>query len=214
MGQYADEAVLKARRQMEERERERHSDKVIEEELKQSIYDQTVRIFHIPVCFKEMDILEGRASMRLPEDFTPRSEEEISRVFFLGNKPQYVYTNQYLDFALALNWTMHEVTDEGVFESARYIKYMIDRVGPKSKIMSEEQVKREEGNMVLLRLLSNALDGVNHTTIFFCSVANRLLLGSIAFDQKLSRRLVPLTDEIVKSFRIKREEDDDGNNNV
>ena len=211
--EHADETVLKARRQMEERERERHSDKVVEEELKQSIYDQQVFIFHIPVCFKEMEVLEGRAMMRLPEDFSPRSAEEIARVYFFGNKPQYVYTNQYLDFALALNWTTHEVSDAGIFEFSKYIKYMIDRVGPKSKIMSEEQVKSAEGNMVILRLLSNALDGVNHTTIFFASVEKRLLLGSIAFDQKLSKRLIPLTDEIVKSFRVKREEDRDGNNN-
>lgn len=211
---HTDEAILKAKKQMEQREQERHSDKVIEEELKQSIYDDVVTIFHIPVCFRDRELLDGRITMRLPEDFTPCSQEEIDRVFFLGNRPQYVYTNSYLDFALALNWTEHQVSDGAVFEFAKYMKYLIERVGPQSKILSEEKLERKEGNLMILKLLSNALDGVNHTTFFFTSVENRLLMGTVAFDQRLSKRLAPVTEEMVKSICVRREEDGDGNNHL
>ncbi|MGN0161109.1 MAG: hypothetical protein ACI4AQ_06960 [Lachnospiraceae bacterium] len=202
--EFTDEAILQMQKQMEEREKERHSEKVIEEELKHSIYDE-IKIFHIPVRFLEMELLDGRITMRLPKDFTPRTKEEIERVYVLGNQPQHVYSNSYLDFALALNWTSHEVTQENLFEAAKTVEYMIDRIGPKSRFIGKEKLEREEGNLVIYKILANAIDGVNYMNMFCASVENRLLLGNLSFDQKFSKRLAPLTDEIVKSLRVRRE---------
>lgn len=203
---YTDEAILLMRRQMEQNEKERHSEKVIQEELEQSIYDEDVKIFHIPVKFEEMELLGGKITMRLPNDFTPRTKEEIARVYFLGPGPQYVYSNAYLDFALALNWTDHQVPEGSLFDAAKSIKYVMERVGPKMKMMGEEKLKRPEGDLIFYKMLTNALDGVMYMNMFCASVEGRLLLGTISFDQKLSKRLAPLTDEIVKSLRVIREE--------
>lgn len=191
---------------MEQNEKERHSEKVIKAELEQSIYDGEVKIFHIPVSFSDMQLLDGKIIMRLPSDFTPRTREEIERVYFLGNSPQHVYSNAYLDFALALNWTTHVVSEEMLFETAKSIQFMMERVGPKMKMMGEEKLERREGNLMIFKLLANAIDGVNYMNMFCASVEGRLLLGTISFDQKLSKRLAPLTDEIVKSLRVIREE--------
>lgn len=68
---YTDEAILQARKQMERNEKERHSEKVIKAELEQSIYDEEVAIFHIPVRFEDKALLDGKVTMRLPGDFTP-----------------------------------------------------------------------------------------------------------------------------------------------
>lgn len=203
---YTDEAILMARRQMERNEQESHSDKVIREELKQSIYDGEIKIFHVPVAFAEKELLDGQMTMWLPEDFTPRTREEIERVYFLGNSPQEVYSNTYLDFALALNWTSHQVSEESLFEVGKSIQYMMQRVGPQMKNLGEEKLERKEGNLILFKLLANAIDGVNYMNMFCASVEGRLLLGTLSFDQKLSKRLAPLTEEIVKSLRIRREE--------
>lgn len=203
---YTDEAILLARQQMEQNEKKRHSEKVIKAELEQSIYDEEVKIFHIPVSFEEMPLLDGKITMRLPGDFTPRTRAEIEQVYFLGNSPQYVYSNSYLDFALALNWTTHQVSEEILFEAAKSIQFMMERVGPKMKKLGEERLERKEGNLVLFKLLTNAIDGVSYMVMFCASVEGRLLLGTISFDQKLSKRLAPLTDEIVKSLRVIREE--------
>ena len=82
--------IIKARQERERIEQARHSDEVVEKELKQSIYDDVVTIFGIPVIFKEFDIMEDKAVIRMPSDFIARSEDEIASVYFLGSKPQYV----------------------------------------------------------------------------------------------------------------------------
>lgn len=202
---YTDEAILMAREQMEKNEKERHSEKVIREELEHSIYDEEIRIFHIPVRFADLELLEGRITMRLPGDFTPRTQEEIARVYFLGNRPQYVYSNPYLDFALALNWTTHEIDGESLFEAAKNVEYMLGRVGPGTRFLGKEQLKRQEGNLAVFKMLANAIDGVTYMNLFCACVEGRLLLGTLSFDQKLSKRLAPLTDEIVKSLHIREE---------
>lgn len=202
---YTDEAILLIREQMKQTEKKSHSDEVIEEELKQSIYDKEVKIFRLPVKFTDMELLEGRITMRLPEDFTPRTQEEIARAFFLKDKPQYVYCNPYLDFALTMNWTGHQVSRDTLFEAARDVESVLDRVGPKTQFLGRHQLKREEGNLAICQLLANALDGVTYMAMFFASVEGRLLMGSLSFDQKLSKRLAPLADEIVKSLRIREE---------
>ncbi len=202
---YTDEAILLLREQMKQNEEKSHSDEVIEEELKQSIYDEEIKIFHLPVKFMDMELLDGRITMRLPGDFTPRTQEEISRAYFLRDQPQYVYSNPYLDFALALNWTEHQVSRDTLFEAARNVEYVLDRVGPKTQFLGKHQLKREEGNLAICQLLANALDGVTYMVMFFASVEGRLLMGSLSFDQKLSRRLAPLADEIVRSLHIREE---------
>lgn len=203
---FTDEAILLARKQMEKNEKDRHSEKVIREELEHSIYDEQVTIFHIPVCFEDKALLDGKITMRLPKDFTPRTKEEIERVYFLGNHPQYVYSNSYLDFALALNWTTHEVPGELLFEAAKNVRYMMERIGPKMRFLGEEKLERKEGNLVLFKLLANAIDGVSYMNLFCTCVEGKLLMGTISFDQTLSKRLAPLTEEIVKSLRITGEE--------
>lgn len=200
---FTDEALLMIREQMEKTEEERHSDKVIDEELEHSIYEEEIKIFHIPVKFADLELLEGRISMRLPGDFTQRTKEEVARIYFLGNGPQYVYSNPYLDFALAMNWTSHQIDEESLFEAAKGVEYMMDRVGPKTRFMGKEQLRRKEGNLAILKMLVNALDGVMYMIMFCACVEGRLLLGTLSFDQKLSKRLVPVMEEIVKSIQVR-----------
>lgn len=202
---FTDEALLMIREQMELNEKKQHSDKVIDQELEQSIYDEEIKIFHIPVRFADLELLEGRITMRLPGDFTLRTREEIARIYFLGNSPQYVYSNSYLDFALALNWTTHQIDRESLFEAAKGVEYVMDRVGPKTRFLGREQLRREEGNLAILKMLVNALDGVMYMIMFCACVEGRLLLGTLSFDQKLSRRLVPVMEEIVKSIHVREE---------
>ncbi|MCH5343807.1 MAG: hypothetical protein J1E64_07190 [Acetatifactor sp.] len=202
---YTDEAILKIREQMEQNEKKSHSDEVIKEELEHSIYDEEIKIFHLPVKFTDMELLDGRITMRLPNDFTPRTEEEIARVYFLGNQPQYVYSNPYLDFALALNWTAHQIDKETLFEAARDVEYLLDRVGPQTRFLGKQQLKRDEGNIATFQFVANTLDGVVYMNMFCACVEGRLLMGTLSFDEMLSKRLAPLTEEIVRSLRIREE---------
>ena len=206
--EFRDEFILKTRREREKLEEVRHSEEVVEEETRQSIYDDVVTVFGIPVIFRDHSIIEDKAVMRMPEDFTPRSEEEIASVYFLGSRPKYVFSNGYLNFMAAFNWTNNVMPDSSIFDFTRFAKQSIDRIGPKAHFMNEEKLTQDGSSLSILQFVAQTIDSVNYNVMFFASLEGRLLIGSVTFDQKYAKRLLPLVVEMVKSFRIKQEKEE------
>lgn len=200
--EFSDELIIKARQEQEKMEEARHSEEVVEQEILQSIYDEVVYIFAIPVVFKDIELLDGKARMRMPEDFTARTEEEIASVYCLGTKPQYVFSNGYLRFMVALNWTSNLIADGNIFDFTRFAKQAIERIGPKSRILNVEKLKKEAHNLAILEFIAQTIDSVNYNVMFFTSLEGRLVIGSITFDQRFVKRLRPLTLEMAKSFQL------------
>ncbi len=205
--EFSDELIIKARQEQEKLEEARHSEEVVEKEIQQSIYDEVVHIFGIPVVFQDIELLEGKARMRMPEDFTARSEEEIASVYCLGTKPQYVFSNGYLRFMVALNWTGNLIADGNVFDFTRFAKQAIERIGPKSRILNVEKLEKEGHNLAIMESIAQTIDSVNDNMMFFASLEGRLVIGSITFDQKYIKRLRPLALEMAKSFQLTAEEE-------
>lgn len=200
--EFSDELIIKARQEQEKMEEARHSEEVVEQEILQSIYDEVIYIFAIPVVFKDIELLDGKARMRMPEDFTVRTEEEIASVYCLGTKPQYVFSNGYLRFMVALNWTSNLIADGNIFDFTRFAKQAIERIGPKSRILNVEKLKKEAHNLAVLEFIAQTIDSVNYNVMFFTSLEGRLVIGSITFDQRFVKRLRPLTLEMAKSFQL------------
>ena len=194
--EFSDELIIKARQEQEKMEEARHSEEVVEQEILQSIYDEVIYIFAIPVVFKDIELLDGKARMRMPEDFTARTEEEIASVYCLGTKPQYVFSNGYLRFMVALNWTSNLIADGNIFDFTRFAKQAIERIGPKSRILNVEKLKKEAHNLAVLEFIAQTIDSVNYNVMFFTSLEGRLVIGSITFDQRFVKRLRPLTLEM------------------
>ena len=208
--EFHDTFIVKARQEREKMEQKLHSDEVVEAELKQSIYDDVVTIFGIPVIFKEFDIIEDKAVIRMPSDFIARSEDEIASVYFLGSKPQYVFSNGYLNFMLAFHWTESRIPEDAVFDFLRFAKQAIERIGPKARILEEERLEKDGQKTAILQMIAQTMDSVNYNIMFFTGLEGRLLIGSLTFEQKYRKRLLPLALEIVKSFSIKKEEETEG----
>ena len=206
--EFNDSVIVKARQERERIEQARHSDEVVEEELKQSIYDDVVTIFGIPVIFKEFDIMEDKAVIRMPSDFIARSDDEIASVYFLGSKPQYVFSNGYLNFMVAFHWTESQIPEDAVFDFLRFAKQAIERIGPKARILEEERLEKGGQKTAILQMIAQTIDSVNYNIMFFTVLEGRLLIGSLTFEQKYRKRLLPLALEIVKSFSIKKEKEE------
>ena len=206
--EFNDSFIVKARQERDRIEQALHSDEVVEEELKQSIYDDVVTIFGIPVIFKEFDIIEDKAVIRMPSDFIARSDDEIASVYFLGSKPQYVFSNGYLNFMLAFHWTESRIPEDAVFDFLRFAKQAIERIGPKARILEEERLGKDGQKTAILQMIAQTIDSVNYNIMFFTVLEGRLLIGSLTFEQKYRKRLLPLALEIVKSFSIKKEEEE------
>lgn len=203
---YIDESIIKAKRQQEEAQKQATSEEAIDKENEQSIYDELVTIFGIPVIFKDRNILQNHAVIRMPEDFTERTPEEIASVYYLGSKPQYVFSNEYLGFMLALNWTSNMISNDNIIDFTKAAKALIQRVGPKSRMFKESTLKRNDGNLSILQFTVQTLESINMNVMFFASIDNRLLIGSITFQQKDAKRLNSIALEMAKSFHLSHHE--------
>lgn len=198
--EHYDEEILKAQKKAASVEKARHTAKTVEEERKQSIYDDHIEIFRIPTKFDDLKVLNGHATIRMPVDFEPRSEAEIKIMFPSGNPPQELYGNSYSYFIIAFNWTNHEMSVEGIPELMPFAKQLMERMGPKARVIKSDIKQRENGNMGVMEVVANAYQGVSYSYIFYAILEGRLLIGTVMFDRKYKDRLLPIAEEIVDSF--------------
>lgn len=198
--EHYDEELLKVQKKAERIEKARHSAKTVEEETKQSIYDEHIEIFRIPTKFDDLKILDGHAVIRMPVDFELRPEAEIKIMFPNGNPPQELYGNSYSYFVIAFNWTSHEMSVVGIPELLPFAKRLMERMGPKARVIKSGIKQREKGNMGVMEVVANAYQGVSYSYIFYAILDGRLLIGTVMFDRKYRDRLLPIAEEIVDSF--------------
>ena len=109
---------------------------------------------------------------------------------------------------LAFHWTKSQIPEDAVFDFLRFAKQAIERIGPKSRILEEERLEKDGQKTAILQMIAQTIDSVNYNIMFFTVLEGRLLIGSLTFEQKYRKRLLPLALEIVKSFSIKKEKEE------
>lgn len=204
--EHFDEEILKARKKADDAEKARYSAKTVEQEIKQSIYDEFVEIFKVPTKFEEKAVLDDKAQIYMPTDFESRPEEEIKLMFPFGNPPQELYGNSYATFALAFHWTEHQMMQEDIPAFIVFAKQMMERIGPRAHVIKTDIKKRSIGNIGVMEVAANALQGVSYSYHFYTIMEGRLVIGTVMFDRKYKSRLLPIAEEIVESFRIVEED--------
>lgn len=198
--EHFDEEIMKTRKKVKAAEEARFQAETVEEEKKQSIYDEYIEIYQIPTRFKEHIVLEGKASIRMPVDFELRPKEDIKMIYPSGNPPQELYGNSYSYFTVAFNWTEHQMTPENIPDFMPFAKGIMERMGPKAKVIRTDILSKEEGTMGIMELVANAFQGVSYSYIFYTILEGRLLITNIQFNKKYLERLLPVAEEIAASF--------------
>lgn len=209
MEENMDEKILKERAKYEEFEKKRFAKETIEEENKQSIQSGTILINQIPVTFSERIILEDKAAIWMPDDFEELTQEEISTIYLLGNKPQIVWGNTYLNFSLGFHYTEHKVPNEYMGDFAKIAKMMLEKTGPKVTIYGMKNRKSGKHNISYLELVSHTLDAAIYNIMFFSSLEERILIGFMNFGYKHSKRYQPIALEMLETFRFLEDEEEE-----
>lgn len=117
-----DEKIIKQREAMEEFERQRFSRETIEKENEQSIVEGTIEINKVPVEFSERLLFDGQIGIWMPVDFEELSQENINAIYLLGNKPDMVFGNSYLNFSIGFHYTENEVPEEYMGEFGKLVQ--------------------------------------------------------------------------------------------
>lgn len=209
MEENMDEKILKERAKYEEFEKKRFAKETIEEENKQSIQSGTILINQIPVTFSERIILDDKVAIWMPDDFEELTQEEISTIYLLGNKPQIVWGNTYLNFSLGFHYTEHKVPNEYMGDFAKIAKMMLEKTGPKVTIYGVKNRKSGKHNISYLELVSHTLDAAIYNIMFFSSLEERILIGFMNFGYKHSKRYQPIALEMLETFRFLEDEEEE-----
>lgn len=204
-----DEKILKQQRAAEEFERQRFSKETVEEEKKQSIFDGEILVNKVPVTFAERILLDGKVGMWMPEDFEELPPEAIAAIYLLGNKPDMVFANDYLNFSVGFHYTQHEVPNEFMGDFLKIVKLILERSGPKVRIISEKIRKTEQYTVSKLELVSHTITDTVYNIMFFSSLEGRVLIGFINFNYQFLERYKPIAEEMWESFRFIKEESEE-----
>lgn len=204
-----DEEIIKQKERMEEFERQRFSKETEEEESGQSIFDGEISIHKVPVTFAERTLFSDRVGIWMPEDFEAFTPEMIAAVYLLGNKPDVVFGNSYLNFSVGFHYTEHEVPDAFMGDFPKIVRLVLERSGPKVRIVSEKVRKTEKHTISSLELISHTITDTVYNVMFFCSLDGRVLMGFINFSFQFLDRYKPIAEEMLRSFRFLDEEPDE-----
>ncbi|SHL70474.1 hypothetical protein SAMN02745136_05512 [Anaerocolumna jejuensis DSM 15929] len=200
--EHVDEKILKQREMMEEFEKQRFDKDNIEKENQSSIFDGQIEIHKIPVSFAERSLLDDRIAIWMPEDFRELTQEEINAVYLLGNKPDVVYGNAYLNLSLGFHYTDNEVPNEYMGDFVKIARMILEKSGPKVTVYSEKVRKTGYHTVSSLELVSHTITDTIYNVMFYSSLNGKVLIGFLNFNYRYLDRYKKIAKEMLESFRF------------
>lgn len=200
--EHVDEKILKQREMMEEFEKQRFDKDNIEKENQSSIFDGQIEILKIPVSFAERSLLDDSIAIWMPEDFRELTQEEINAVYLLGNKPDVVYGNAYLNLSLGFHYTDNEVPNEYMGDFVKIARMILEKSGPKVTVYSEKVKKTGHHTVSSLELVSHTITDSIYNVMFYSSLNGKVLIGFLNFNYRYLDRYKKIAREMLESFRF------------
>lgn len=186
----------------------------IEKEKEESIYDGTIHLFGKEVAFERREIEEYGLSILMPAEFEELDEESKEAIYPYGKAPKYAFASGDIPFQMTLNLTESIVPNDGIPKFMEMVQKVMERIGPQARILSNVVVQKEERNVGLMEIATNAVDMAVYNTQFYLSLdKDRLFIGAVTCPAKRHNRMVPLIKEILDSIIVK-EDVKDGNNHT
>lgn len=200
--EYMDEELLKAKRQLQEQEKKSMSEETLERELKESIFDGKIHIFEREVVFARRIISELGISIYMPEEFFKLDDETRKIIYPMDRAPSYVYCSDKINFQIAFNYTENNVPNDGIARFMIIAKKLIENMGPKVRILGTAVIEKDGKNIGIMEFLSKAIDMTMYNVMFYFSLEERLMIGTINFPSEYKKRLVKVAKEIIDSLKI------------
>lgn len=211
---YVDEEILKAKkaRQIEEKEQQAQLD--LEKENAESIFNGMVHIYGRETTFSRRVIEDCGISLFMPDEFELMDEELKKLIFPLSHPPKYVFASGDTQFQITINPTESVVPNDGIPRFMEISKSILQKMGPQSRILATATIKKEEKNIGIMEVVTQAADMKVYNVMFYISINNKVLIGTILCPAKCHERMVSISKEIIDSIEVFGEEDVNANNNI
>lgn len=206
---FRDEEILKQRKKLEEARKKFETQKNMEKEAEESIYDEQVIILGKPVRFERRRIEELGISIMMPTDFFLFTEDIAKLVYPAGNTPSHVFGGEDIPFQMSMSLTTHNIPNEKIKDFIKLSEQMLKSVGPKVTIVDKVLEEKEDYSIGILSFVSRAIDMMVYNNQFFLTVEDKLLLGNVNFPSKYKKRFINMAKEIILSIEKETENGSD-----
>lgn len=207
---YRDEELLQMRQKIEEFKKQQTAKETIDEELKQSIHAPVVYITKIPVKFEDLPLVDGRITMRVPKDFEPLPPAVIDQVFYMQNKPQFVYENPYLPFSLTFTLTSMDTDDAKTEVMFPYMLSTVKKVGPGVRVLSTGKKMVHDLKLRWFESVSKTITEPSYRKVFIFTLDNKLTICNMVCPSSFMERYKPIMDEMIDTLQITAPETKEG----
>jgi hypothetical protein len=204
---YKDVEILKAKKQLAEMDKQVQSEENMEKENQESIEDGMVHIYGEEVVFQRRDVSELNISIIMPKEFETLPEDTKKILYPLGNRPSHIFASEEVHFTLGFNHTGNEVPNSRMKEFVPMAKKLMEKLGPKTKIIRTETTTKNERNIGRLEFVSQAVEAVVYNMMSFISIDEKLFIATISFPNKYKKRYVTLGNQIMDSFEVLEKEE-------
>lgn len=209
-----DEEILNSKkaRQIEEKKQQEQSE--LDKENAESIYNGMIHIYGRETTFSRRIIEECGISLYMPDEFELMDEELKKLIFPLSHPPKYVFASGDTQFQITLNPTQSIVPNDGISKFMDINKALLVKMGPQARILATATIKKDEKNIGIMEVVTQAVDMNVYNVMFYISINNKILMGSIICPAKCHDRMVSIAKEILDSIEVFGEDEENANNNI
>lgn len=202
-----DEEIIAAKRAAMEQKMAANEKAELEEEMKESIRDGRIHIFGKEVVFVRREFEEYGISILMPEIFVEAPDDLKTSIYPYGKAPKHVFMGDEIPFHLALNKTENIVPNEGIPKFLGIAKGVMERIGPKARILSTEARKKGEHYIGVLKMSTMGLDGAVFNLQCYVSLEDQKIeLFALTCPASKYTRLISVMDEMVESIAFLQDE--------
>lgn len=207
---HVDEEIVKNRNQMAKEQEQAYSEDNLKKELEESIFEGPVHIYGQLVEFENRLIPELKLKLVMPQLFFLVDDQMKKLIYPLGNPPSHVFGSGEINFNLALSCSPTKIPNEGIPKFLPMANKLMQALGPKSRIISQGVIDKEGWNFAILEFVTRAVDMNVYNVMFYFSIENQLMIGTINFPAKYQKRLVKIAKEMIDSLELLQFEENSG----
>lgn len=169
------------------------------EEKKQSIYDPFVMLHDRRTVFNRQELLEGKVSIVIPEDFVLLDEATRRKIYAVSDTPGCLYSNEQGCFVLGLKQAETKITENQLDFAMNIMKKVFPYSAHNAQLLSAKIMQAQNAPLGVLEYVHETLLEKVYQIMFLGSLENRMLVGSLHFSLADSEWMVPLAEEIMAS---------------
>lgn len=159
----------------------------------------------LEIVWEERTIKDMGITIQMPEKFFEFNNDFKEIMYPYGNMPRYVFGGEDIQFQMMFNITPNKIADHQIKEFLPIAKKIITQAGPKVHVVQSGIITKEEHQVAVMEFVSRAVDMSVYNVMFYYSLQEQLMMGSINFPFKDKEKMIPVAKDILESLRFLKE---------